>query len=142
MQRESFQRSEIKKGLLKNQQVNMKTPLLALATLLWSTACTTSVRPNENYLDVAAQHCNYPISKLGWLQTIVTTEQYQKPNATVPAPIRQISLSGYDGSHVFLLDSDLSSCVTCPWAILDCNGQPFASAASSTPTRDKVIWKK
>lgn len=119
----------------------MKLSLL-LTILLYSTACTKSVSPSDNYLEAAAQHCNCSVNQLGWLQTIVTSGQYQKPDATVPAPIQQISLSGYGGGRVFLLDSDLSSCVTCPWTILDCKGQPFLSPSSLTPMRDKVIWKK
>ena len=120
----------------------MRPSLLLLSTLLCLTTCKKSVNPGENYLEAAARHCNYPTDRLGWLQTIVTTGQYQNPNATVPAPIQQISLSGYGGRRAFLLDSDLSSCVPCPWAILDCNGQPFASSSSLTPMRDAVIWKK
>ena len=120
----------------------MRLSLLRLSILLCLTACTKSVDPSESYLEAAAQHCNYPANRLSWLQAIVTTGQYQNPTATVPAPIQQISLSGYGGGRVFLLDSDLSSCVTCPWAILDCDGQPFVSPSSLTPTRDKVIWKK
>lgn len=120
----------------------MRPSLSLLSIFLYLTACTKSVSPGETYLIAAAQHCNYPASKLGWLQAIITSGQYRKPDATVPAPIQQISLSGYGGGHVFLLDSDLSSCVVCPWAILDCDGQPFLSKSSLTPVRDKVIWKQ
>lgn len=115
---------------------------LPLVFLLCLTACTKSVKPTENYLEAAPQHCNCSTEQLSWLQTIVTSGQYQKPDATVPALIQQISLSSYGGSPVFILDSNLSSCVPCPWAILDCKGQPFLSSSSLTPTRDRVIWKK
>ncbi|MDB5240425.1 MAG: hypothetical protein JWP57_1050 [Spirosoma sp.] len=120
----------------------MKLSLLLLSILLYATACTKSVSPGENYLAAAAQHCSYLTNRLSWLQSIVTSGQYQKPDASLLTPIQQISLSDYGGGHVFLLDSDLSSCITCPWAILDCDGQPFVSSSSSEPLRDKVIWKK
>ena len=123
----------------------MKRTLTLFLLLGILISCKKDTSENVNYgdyLNAAVRHCGSSPGKLNWLQTIVTSARYQKPGASVPAPIRQISLSTYEGGRVFLLDSDLSSCVVCPWAILDCDGQSFPFPFSKTPVREKVIWKK
>jgi hypothetical protein len=121
----------------------MRRIIYFLTIILCLSGCTKSeaVGPYGNYLEAAADHCNIRQAKLKWLTSIVTSGSYKTPGANLPAPIRQISLSSYGGGRVFLLDSDVNACSTCPWATLNCDGQPLVSKSSLTPVRDKVIWK-
>lgn len=107
--------------------------------------CNKGDEDGPYYLKAAAEHCDCRQSKLKWLQTIVTSGDYPTPGATLPAPIRRITLSSYNGEPIFLLDSDVNACFSCPWAVLNCKGEPFTSNKPSTmsmPVRDKVIWER
>jgi hypothetical protein len=96
------------------------------------------------YLKAAAEHCDCPQRKLEWLRTLITSGSYPTPGAKLPAPIRRISLSSNGNDPIFILDSDINACFNCPWAVLNCEGEPFTSNKPSTmsaPVRDKIIWE-
>lgn len=117
-----------------------------LFVLLFVYALLGCHKNDENapaYLKAAAEHCDCPQRKLEWLRDMVTLGSYATPGAKLPAPIQRISLSSIEGKPTFILDSDINACFGCPWAVLNCKGEPFVYDAKPTlfPTRDKIIWE-
>ncbi len=144
----SFQRFFFKMSLTNKKNTNMRRFLYVLLFAYGLIGCQKDDENAPAYIKSAVEHCGCPQRKLEWLQTLVTSGNYPTPGARLPAPIRRISIASSGKTPIFIIDSDINSCFTCPWATLNCKGEPFTSGSSSTvsitsiPTRDKIIWER
>lgn len=124
---------------------DMQQMIYFLSIVYCLSGCNKRDEDGPYYLKAAAEHCDCRQSKLKWLQEIVTSGDYPTPGAKLPAPIRRISLSSSGNTPLFLLDSDINACFNCPWAVLNCKGEPFISNKSSSMSvsaKGKIIWER